>query len=268
MQLPYLRSLLFTPASDARKLEKALASAADGVVCDLEDAVAPADKESARGVGDRAGRGARARPGSCVNAAGTAWFEDDLAPDGHGAGGRDRAAEGEPSPSTHSAGGDRNGRQAIVETGRWLARRSRSPKPRVPRSSSAPSTSARGRPRRPELTGRRSLYARSKVTFDCRAGLRGQPRRRAHLDFEDTAGPEEQRACPAARSASAARPASTPRNWRRSTPSSHRARRDRVGPERGRRLEGQSEGCLAVNGTMVDRPVVERARRVLREAGR
>jgi citrate lyase beta subunit len=33
-------------------------------------------------------------------------------------------------------------------------------------------------------------------------------------------------------------------------------------------FESQSEGVLAVNGTMVDKPVVERARRVLREAGR
>jgi citrate lyase beta subunit len=33
-------------------------------------------------------------------------------------------------------------------------------------------------------------------------------------------------------------------------------------------FEGQSEGVLSVNGTMVDRPVVERARRVLHEAER
>ncbi len=50
MELPHLRSLLFAPGSDGRKLAKALASAADAVVCDLEDAVAPADKETARGV--------------------------------------------------------------------------------------------------------------------------------------------------------------------------------------------------------------------------
>ena len=31
-------------------------------------------------------------------------------------------------------------------------------------------------------------------------------------------------------------------------------------------FEGQSEGVLAVNGTMVDRPVVERALRILAEA--
>src|SRR5207248_3943170 len=50
MELPHLRSLLFAPGSDGRKLAKALSSAADAVVCDLEDAVAPADKETARDV--------------------------------------------------------------------------------------------------------------------------------------------------------------------------------------------------------------------------
>ena len=44
MDLPHLRSLLFAPGSDERKLAKALSSAADAVVCDLEDAVAPAGK--------------------------------------------------------------------------------------------------------------------------------------------------------------------------------------------------------------------------------
>ena len=46
MDLPHVRSLLFAPGSDARKLAKALSSGADGVVCDLEDAVAPPDKEA------------------------------------------------------------------------------------------------------------------------------------------------------------------------------------------------------------------------------
>src|SRR5262249_47283734 len=44
----HLRSLLFAPGSDERKLRKALASDADGVVADLEDAVAPGEKTTAR----------------------------------------------------------------------------------------------------------------------------------------------------------------------------------------------------------------------------
>ena len=42
------RSLLFVPATSARKVEKALTGAADGVIVDLEDAVATAEKGQAR----------------------------------------------------------------------------------------------------------------------------------------------------------------------------------------------------------------------------
>lgn len=42
------RSLLFVPATSQRKVEKAFASAADGVIVDLEDAVALAEKPQAR----------------------------------------------------------------------------------------------------------------------------------------------------------------------------------------------------------------------------
>ncbi len=42
------RSLLFVPATSGRKLEKAYSGAADGVIVDLEDAVATAEKAPAR----------------------------------------------------------------------------------------------------------------------------------------------------------------------------------------------------------------------------
>ena len=44
----HLRSLLFTPANGGRKVDKAFASAADGVILDLEDAVATTEKPAAR----------------------------------------------------------------------------------------------------------------------------------------------------------------------------------------------------------------------------
>ena len=43
-----MRSLLFVPGDSERKLAKALASAADVVILDLEDSVAPERKETAR----------------------------------------------------------------------------------------------------------------------------------------------------------------------------------------------------------------------------
>ena len=43
-----VRSVLFLPASNPRAIAKARDSAADLIVLDLEDAVKPADKETAR----------------------------------------------------------------------------------------------------------------------------------------------------------------------------------------------------------------------------
>jgi citrate lyase subunit beta / citryl-CoA lyase len=76
------RSLLFMPGSNPRALEKARALAADGLIFDLEDAVAPAAKEEARaavaaalaagGYGDR-------ELVLRVNALDTPWGHADLA---------------------------------------------------------------------------------------------------------------------------------------------------------------------------------------------
>lgn len=48
MSLPPIRSYLYVPGHDERKIEKALAGEADAVVLDLEDAVVPDRKEEAR----------------------------------------------------------------------------------------------------------------------------------------------------------------------------------------------------------------------------
>ena len=45
-----MRSLLFVPGHDERKLAKALESGADALILDLEDAVPDAEKPRARGV--------------------------------------------------------------------------------------------------------------------------------------------------------------------------------------------------------------------------
>lgn len=45
---PVMRSTLYVPGDQPEKLEKALALGADGIICDLEDAVAPVKKEMAR----------------------------------------------------------------------------------------------------------------------------------------------------------------------------------------------------------------------------
>jgi citrate lyase subunit beta/citryl-CoA lyase len=77
------RSYLFVPGHRADRFDKALAAGADRVVIDLEDAVAPADKAAARAAlgaylaaadADR-----RARIVVRINDESTAWFDDDLA---------------------------------------------------------------------------------------------------------------------------------------------------------------------------------------------
>jgi len=78
---PPRRSLLFVPGAEPRKLERARKAAADTLLLDLEDSVAPDRKTDARqsvaealrtgGFGDR-------EPAVRVNAPGTAYFDADL----------------------------------------------------------------------------------------------------------------------------------------------------------------------------------------------
>jgi citrate lyase subunit beta/citryl-CoA lyase len=76
-----LRNPLFAPGDSERKMAKALGSAADAVILDLEDSVAPAAKEVARGAVTQVLRAASGRPGVMVrvNPRDTAWNLADLA---------------------------------------------------------------------------------------------------------------------------------------------------------------------------------------------
>lgn len=75
-------SFLFVPATQPERLPKALASGADLVIADWEDAVAPADKERARTALAEAVAAlegpARARLLVRINSEGTPWFANDL----------------------------------------------------------------------------------------------------------------------------------------------------------------------------------------------
>ena len=76
------RSVLYIPGSKDRALDKARGLAADAIIFDLEDAVAPEEKISARGVLkaalDAGGFGARGRIVR-VNGLDTAWGAEDIA---------------------------------------------------------------------------------------------------------------------------------------------------------------------------------------------
>ena len=76
------RSVLYMPGSNARAIDKARSLPVDGIIIDLEDAVAPDAKEAARtqvaatvGEGGYGSREVVIR----VNGPETPWFEDDLA---------------------------------------------------------------------------------------------------------------------------------------------------------------------------------------------
>ena len=75
-----LRSPLFAPGDSERKMTKAIASAADAVILDLEDSVAAPAKPTARAMVPDV---VRAHPGRAlivrVNPRGTPWYLDDLA---------------------------------------------------------------------------------------------------------------------------------------------------------------------------------------------
>jgi citrate lyase subunit beta/citryl-CoA lyase len=76
------RSVLYLPASNARAVEKAATIPCDGLILDLEDAVAPDAKPAAREAACDAVRSARygAREVAVrVNSADTQWHRDDLA---------------------------------------------------------------------------------------------------------------------------------------------------------------------------------------------
>src|SRR5947209_152930 len=81
MTVPVERSLLSVPASSWRMIEKAVASAADGVLIDLEDSVVPDAKAGARANVIRAMRelawGGK-RPAYRINGLDTPYFYRDL----------------------------------------------------------------------------------------------------------------------------------------------------------------------------------------------
>lgn len=80
--LALARSFLFVPATRPERYAKALASGADAIIIDLEDAVAPHDKNGARdqlaSAFEQLGELERSRTVVRLNASGSPWIDDDL----------------------------------------------------------------------------------------------------------------------------------------------------------------------------------------------
>jgi citrate lyase subunit beta/citryl-CoA lyase len=78
---PLRRSLFFVPGGEPRKLERSRSAGADTLLLDLEDSVAPPEKERARALVAsflQAGDFGGAEPAVRVNPPGTPWFDEDL----------------------------------------------------------------------------------------------------------------------------------------------------------------------------------------------
>jgi citrate lyase beta subunit len=269
-ELSHLRSLLFAPGSDERKLRRALESAAHAVVADLEDAVAIAEKDSARRLAARllgeidtdCARMIR------INAAGSDCWEEDL---------RvleeldlDAVVLPKATPEAVEAlGGEGPPVIAIVETalGLRLAYEIAS-EARVAALLLGAVDLAAEVGLEPRADAQEILYARSKVAVDsAAAGLRG-PFDVVHLDTRDESGLEEQCRLGRAlgfRGKACIHPAQLGAVNRLFGPSEREIDWARTVVEA---FEGQGEGVIALNGAMIDLPVVERARRVLAESER
>lgn len=267
------RSLLFVPGNDGRRLEKALAAGADAVVADLEDAVPTAEKENARKL--VAHHLTRARTESLlavrVNGAGTPFWDDDL---GVVAGlPLDSLVLPKATPDAVAQLPEEGPPVvAIVESARGLKQ--------AYETAAAPRVAALGLGAvdlglelglEPRPDGQEVLFARSQLVLDsAAAGIRA-PFDLVHLDTRDLDGLE--RECRLARSLGlrgklCIHPAQIEvvhRVFALREEEIERARRVVEAYERG---AAEGRGAVALDGEMVDLPVVERARQVLAQAER
>ena len=266
------RSLLFAPGSDERKLRKALEAGADAVVADLEDAVVPAQKAHARELvahvlSERAPCLRLVR----VNAAGSAWLEDDLAALADL--GLDAVVLPKATPEALTAlDGLGLPVVAIVETAGGLARA------QEVAGSGAVAALLLGAVDlglalglEPRADGLELLVPRSSVVLaSALAGLRG-PVDQVWLDVRDDEGLG--RDCLLARSLgfrgkACIHPAQVPVVNEAFTPSESELQHAQEVVAAYDRAAAEGKGAVALGGEMIDLPVVERARQVVADAKR
>ena len=268
MSVASLRSLLFAPGSDEHKLRRALQAGADAVIADLEDAVAPARKDEARALVMRVLGEEQSAAATMVrvNGMGSPHFERDL-----------ELVQRLPLhaivlPKATPESVDALGRGgppviAIVETAQGLRR--------AYETASHPRVEALilgavdlglelGLESRPD--GQEVLFARSKLVLDsAAAGIRG-PFDLVHLDVRDGEGLEAE--CRLARSLgfrgkACIHPAQVEIVNAVFSPEEDELARARQIVESYAQGIATGRGAVALDGEMIDLPVVERARRLI-----
>ncbi|MDX6397588.1 MAG: (3S)-malyl-CoA thioesterase [Gaiellaceae bacterium] len=267
MHVSTLRSLLFAPAAEERKLRKALTAGADAVIADLEDGTAPGEKEAGRAILEAV----FAEDAPCarvvrLNAVDTPWFAGDL----------ELAARlqvdllmlPKATPKAVAALGAAGPPVlAIVETaaGLRLAYETGSAD-RV--AALALGTHDLGAELRTTTLpgGLEFLYARSKVVTDSAAAGLAAPIDTVYLDTRDTEGLE--REATLARSLGfggklCIHPAQVETVNRVFTPSEEELEWARRVLEAYRVAQRDGLGAVALDGKMVDLPIVRQAERLL-----
>ncbi len=268
MPLASLRSLLFAPGSDEQKLLRALEAGADAMIADLEDAVAPARKDEARALVKRVLGRSRSTAAMMVRVNGveSPHFEPDL-----------ELVQGLPlqaivmpkaTPESVAALG-RSGPPviAIVETAQGLRlayETALHPRVEALLLGAVDLGLELGLEVRPD--GQEVLFARSKLVLDsAAAGIRG-PFDLVHLDVRDGEGLETE--CRLARSLgfrgkACIHPAQVDIVNAVFAPGKGELARARRIVESYERGTAEGRGAVALDGEMIDLPVVERARRLI-----
>ena len=264
----HLRSLLFVPASDERKLRRALAAAADAVVADLEDSVAAPEKEGARRLLGRVLRGAVTKSALIVrvNAVDTPDFALDLE-SLHGLPVEALVVPKATPEAIAALGPDGPPVLAIVETAQGLRL--------AYETAAAPRVAALllgavdlglelGLEPRPD--GQEVLFARSKLVLDsAAAGIRA-PFDLVHVDIRDDTGlASEARLARSLgfRGKACIHPAQIGIVNAVFAPAEGELARAQVIIDTYERAAAAGHGAVALEGEMIDLPVVERARRLI-----
>jgi citrate lyase beta subunit len=262
------RSFLFAPASDEHKLRKALASGADVVVADLEDAVAADQKGAAREVvrnvlGDEP---SKALVAIRVNGADTAFFAADV----------ELVEELRPDvlvlpkatpEAVDTLGGKGPAVVAIAETADGLRQAYEvASLPRVQALIVGAVDLGVDLRLEPRADGLEILFARSKAVLDSAAARIRAPIDRVWTDVRDRDGLEADARFARSlgfRGKACVHPDQIEIVNRVFTPNDEELTRARRVVEAYEQAAGEGEGVTALDGEMIDLPVVERARQVL-----
>ena len=267
------RSLLFAPGSDERKLVKAFEAGADAVVADLEDAVSLAEKPAARDLVIRllAELESPSLKTVRVNGVGTDFWEDDL--EALEALDLDAIVLPKATPEAVEALGSAGPPLiAIVETAQGLRLAYETAcHVRVAALVLGAVDLGLELGLEPRADGQEVLLARSKLVLDSAAARIRAPFDLVHVDVRDAEGLEAE--CRLARSLgfrgkACIHPAQVEIANAVFTPSAEELERARRVVEAYERGVAEGRGAVALDGEMIDLPVVERARQVLADTKR